>query len=207
MSVSDSKTWSRSYDFWLQGVFACLGLRKISPTGCWESSAFPTPHKTLFAGLAFALGSISRQGVRRVSSKLKGLMHRVTRPNIAPCGEMVHLEASEHKSGLCSLGWWKILVTKLQSHPKDLWLIINKEEGPRWAESRMRTTILAVSIGGHKDAYCLHWASLMPSQEAPFTNSRLCQPWGTWGIHSPGLWSVFRLMPHRISSGRKSCFR
>lgn len=206
MSVSDGKTWSRSYGFWFQGVFACLRLRKIHPTGCWDNSAFPTAYKNPFARLAFALGP-SRQGVRTVSSKLKLFMHCVTHPNVAPYRETVYLEGGEDKSGLCSLGWRKILVIKLPSPPECLWLIINKEEGLRWAESRVRTTISGVSIGGHKDSYCLHWASLMPSQEAPFTNSRLCQPWGTWGIHSPGLWSVFRLMPHRISSGRKSCFR
>lgn len=206
MSVSDGKTWSRSYGFLFQRVFACLRLIKIGLTGCWDNSEFPTPYKNPFARLAFAFGT-SRQGVRAVSSKLKQFTHHVTHPDIAAYRKTAPLEGSEERSGLCSLRWWKILVTKLQSHPKCLWLIINKGEGLKWAEARVRTTILGLSIGGHKDSYCLHWASLMPSQEALFTNSRLCQPWGTWGIHSPGLWSVFRLMPHRISSGRKSCFR
>lgn len=203
MSVSDGKTWSRSYGFLFQRVFACLRLRKSSPRGCWDNSAFPTPYKNPFARLAFALGT-SRQGVRAVSSKLKQFPHPVTHPEVAASRK---IEGSEDKSGLGSLWGRKILVTQLQSHPECLWLIINKEEGLRWAESRVGTTISGLSRGGHKDSYCLHWASLMPSQEAPFTNSHLCQPWGTWGIHSPSLWSVFRLMPHRISSGRKSCFR
>lgn len=206
MSVSDGKTWSGSYGFLFQGVFARLRLRKISPIGCWDNLAFPTPYKNPFARLAFALGT-SRQGVRPVSSKLKQFTHHVSHPDVAASRKMVHLEGSEDKSGLCSLWGWKILVTKLQSHPECLWLVIDKEEGVRWAECRVGTTISGLSRGGHKDSYCLRWVSLMPDQEAPFTNSRLCQPWGTWGIHSPCLWSVFRLMPHRISSGRKSCFR
>lgn len=72
--------------------------------------------------------------------------------------------------GFVHLRGWKILVTKLQSHPECLWLIINKEEGPRWAELRLGPPSQARAGEGHTDSYCLPGASLMPSQEAPFTN-------------------------------------
>lgn len=61
---------------------------------------------------------------------------------------------------------------------------------------------------GQKDFPCLHWASGAQSGRLPSHTEWPLPAQGDLGstLARP-LVCVFRLMPHRISSARKSCFR
>lgn len=91
-------------------------------------------------------------------------------PTQLPTGKWFTEEAVGDQSGLCSFMVMENTSHKTPKSPEWLWLIINKEEAPRWAELGPGPPSQAQAEEEYTDSYCLPGAFLMPSQEAPFTN-------------------------------------
>lgn len=128
---------------------------------------------------------------------------------MAPHRRMVHLEGSGDQSELCSLTVMEKTSHRTPKSPQVPAVDYKQREGPEmgrvegqdhhlWPEHRR----------GTKASFVYQGTLWCPGRKPPSqTESPLLALGDLGNTFARPLVCVFRLMPHQISSGRKSCFR